>query len=75
MNWLRRLRSGFADWWRAVEEPFDCWDSDYPDSTPPGFVDSDQFRFVPEIPRGMRAPDTEPTSPGALDSDLSRLEP
>lgn len=44
--------------WRVVPEyPFD-WD--YPDSTPP--LDSD-----------FGCPDTEPTSPGALDSDLGRL--
>lgn len=71
MNWLRRLWSRLTSWRREIEEPFDV---NYPDSTPPGFTDSDQFQFVPEIPPGMRAPDTEPTSPGALDSDLSRLE-
>jgi len=28
----------------------------------------------PSIPEGMECPDTQPTSPGALDSDLGRLE-
>lgn len=28
----------------------------------------------PSIPEGMECPDTQPTSPGALDSDLARLE-
>lgn len=29
---------------------------------------------LPSIPEGMECPDTQPTSPGALDSDLGRLE-
>lgn len=28
----------------------------------------------PSIPEGMECPDTQPTSPGALDSDHARLE-
>jgi hypothetical protein len=47
------------EWWRGFQDPFD-WD--YPDSEP-GFRDSD-----------MDCPDTMPTSPGALDSDLGRLD-
>ena len=44
--------------WRVVPEyPFD-WS--FPDSHPP-------------VPDGMDCPDTQPTSPGALDSDLGRL--
>ncbi len=46
------------EWWRAVEEPFDI---DFPDSAPPISDDFD-------------CPDTQPTSPGALDSDLARLQ-
>lgn len=47
--------------WREVpEDPMDVFDSDYPASAPP--IDSD-----------FGCPDTEPTSPGALDSDLGRL--
>jgi hypothetical protein len=73
MNWLRRLWSRVTSWRREIEEPFDM---NFPDSTPPGYSDSAPFgRFVPESPPGMEAPDTMPTSPGALDSDLSRLEP
>jgi hypothetical protein len=45
-------------WKREVEEPFD-WA--YPDSHPP-------------TPEDLDCPDTQPTSPGALDSDLQRLE-
>lgn len=72
MTWWARLVSRIAGRPLPTDEPFD---ETYPDSTPPRFVDSDQFRFVPEIPPGMRAPDTEPTSPGALDTDPQRLEP
>lgn len=61
MNWLRRLR----DWWRelcdACGEPWPEWEDDYPDSTPP-------------IPDGFDCPDTQPTSPGALDTLPGRLE-
>jgi len=45
-------------WRNAPEDPFDL---EYPDSAP-----------APESDFGC--PDTEPTSPGALDSDLSRLQ-
>lgn len=72
MNWLRLLWSRVTGWRREVEEPFDI---NYPDSTPPGFVDSDQLRYPPEIPHGWPPPTTMPTSPGALDCDLDRLEP
>lgn len=61
MTWLGRLWTRWRAWRDEVAEPFDCWDSDYPNSAPP--VDSD-----------FGCPDTQPTSPGALDSDLGRLE-
>ena len=61
MNWLRRLR----DWWRelcvACGEPWPEWEDDYPDSTPPTL-------------EGFDCPDTEPTSPGALDTLPGRLQ-
>ena len=47
----------------AVRNPFDFADTDVPDSAP-DFMDSD-FHFG--------APDTQPTSPGALDTDPGRL--
>lgn len=47
-------------WWAWRQVPEDPFDMGYPDSYPP--VDSD-----------FECPDTEPTSPGALDSDLARL--
>jgi hypothetical protein len=65
MTWFRLLWSRWRRWRADAEEPFDF---DFPDSTPPGFVDSDQFRFLPEIPDGMPPPETQPTSPGALDT-------
>jgi len=50
--------------WGRLREWFhhaeEPFDFDFPDSAP----------AVPE----MDCPDTQPTSPGALDSDLSRLE-
>jgi len=48
------------NWRKEVSEPFDWAYPDAPDSHPP--VDSD-----------FECPDTQPTSPGALDSDLGRL--
>lgn len=71
MTWWRLLIGRWRKWRSVTEEPFDF---DFPDSTPPGFVDSDQFRFLPEIPADMPPPETQPTSPGALDSDPMRLE-
>lgn len=44
----------------ALREPQADWDSDYPDSNP-------------RIPSDFGA-DTQPTSPGALDSDHGRLK-
>jgi len=42
--------------WRAApEDPLDVWSDDYPDSAPP-------------VPDGFECPDTQPTSPGALDT-------
>lgn len=58
MNWLINLWHRFTGWWFEVEEPFDI---DYPSSEPP--PDSD-----------FGCPDTQPTAPGALDSDLGRLK-
>lgn len=46
----------------ALRNPFDFADTDVPDSSP-DFMDPDDFG----------APDTQPTSPGALDSDRGRL--
>jgi len=66
MNWLRRLRDWRRELCDACGEPWPDWEDDYPDSTPPGFVDSDQFRFLPEIPKGMPSSDTKPTDPDAL---------
>lgn len=37
-------------------------------------VDDDFLASAPPIPEGMECPDTQPTTPGALDSDLGRLE-
>lgn len=59
MTWFGRLHQRLRDWLHEIEEPFDF---DFPDSAPP-------------VPDDLECPDTEPTSPGALDSDLSRLEP
>lgn len=58
MSWLRRVLATWRQWWREVEDPL--WDGNFPDSAPPALD-------------GMDCPDTEPTSPGALDSDLGRL--
>jgi len=44
--------------WRREAE--EPFDFDFPDSAPP----------IPD----MDCPDTQPTSPGALDSDLARLK-
>lgn len=59
MNYLRRLHN----WWRELlnscREPWPDWDDGYPDSEP-----------IPD----MECPDTQPTSPGALDSDHARLK-
>ena len=57
MNQLRRL----LEWWREVKEPVDVFDSDFPGD------------WVDRVPQDMGAPDTQPTSPGALDSDLGDL--
>ena len=61
MNWLRRLR----EWWRelieACGEPWPDWDDEFPDSYPP-------------IPDDFDCPDTQPTSPGLLDTLPGRLE-
>lgn len=52
------------DLWRRMREwrhqIEEPFDFDFPDSAPP----------MPD----MDCPDTQPTSPGALDSDLARLE-
>jgi len=58
MTWTRRLFNRWKQWRRNVEEPFDM---DFPDSAPP-------------IPDGFDCPDTQPTSPGALDTLPGRLE-
>jgi len=58
MTCLRRLLKRWEQWRRDVEEPFDM---DFPDSAPP-------------IPDGFDCPDTQPTSPGALDTLPGRLE-
>lgn len=66
--WLAHLLDALAIRWRqfrdACREPFDVYeddlDSDYPDLSGP--------------PAGLDCPDTQPTSPGALDSDLGRLQ-
>lgn len=60
MGWLASLFGRVTRWRREVAEPFDVWDADYPDSAPP-------------VPPDLDCPDTQPTSPGALDSDLGRL--
>lgn len=61
MNRLRRLHQ----WWRelieAWREPLDVWDDDFPDSDQP-------------IPDGWECPDTQPTSPGPLDTLPGRLQ-
>jgi len=57
MIW-RRL----VDWWRGVQEPFDV---DFPDSDLGGYAD--------RTPEGIDCPTTQPTSPGALESDLGGL--
>jgi len=46
-----------VDWWWDIRNPFE---------------ESWDSSF-PEIPDDLGCPDTEPTSPGALDSDLGRL--
>ncbi len=46
------------EWWRKVKEPFD-WDFPY---SQPSMRDD-----------ALECPDTQPTSPGALDSDLGDL--
>lgn len=64
MSWLRRLWAGWQGWRREIEEPFDAdfpGDSDYYDSTPP-------------IPAGFEPCDTQPTSPGLLDTLPGRLK-
>jgi len=52
-------------WWRdligAIEDPFDI--------EFPGYEDSD-----PGMPAGLDCPDTQPTSPGALDTLPGNLE-
>lgn len=58
MLWDRLLR-----WWNDVQEPFDVFDS-VPNSQPqPDWLDQHE----------LDCPDTQPTSPGALDSDLGDL--
>ena len=53
-----------VEWWREVQEPFDY-----------GFPDPDEFGdFVDRTPEGLECPDTQPTSPGALDTLHGRLE-
>lgn len=59
MKWWRRLLGG----WREVQEPF-TFDSDY--------LDSDAW--TDRTPLETNCPDTEPTSPGALDTLPERLE-
>jgi len=54
-----KWRAVLLDWWREVQEPFDV------DSTP---------NSAPAPDSDFGCPDTQPTAPGALDSDLSRLE-
>ena len=58
MIWLRHLLQHLRGWWHEIEAQLDFG---YPDNEPP--VDSD-----------FGCPDTQPTSPGALDSDLARLK-
>lgn len=46
--------------WAAWKDPMDVFDDDYPDSHP----------FTDPIPLDADCPDTQPTSPGALDDDV-----
>ena len=63
MKWFDAL----VDWWWDIRNPFEeSWDSSFP------FEESWDSSF-PEISDDLGCPDTEPTSPGALDSDLGRL--
>ncbi len=61
MNLLHRLRDWWCDLLEAWREPLDVWDSDFPDSSPP-------------IPDDFDCPDTQPTSPGLLDTLPGELE-
>ena len=64
MNWwwllpLAILIGIVGVWPTWRDAPEDPFDMDFPDSAPPMELD---------------CPDTQPTSPGALDSDLARLK-
>lgn len=58
MTWWRRLLERWRQWRSDVADPFDM---DFPDSAPP-------------TPSDLWCPDTQPTSPGALDTLPGRLE-
>lgn len=59
MRWLRYLWECLLEWRREISEPFDF---DFPDSEP----------ALPDD--CLDCPDTQPTSPGALDTLPARLE-
>lgn len=52
-----------AAWWRESRQRKEEPDSGYP-----------QVDFTDRTPEGLDCPDTEPTSPGALDTLPGRLE-
>lgn len=54
-----------------LDRLIDCWSDMRNELANVGEEWSNSF---PSIPEGMECPDTQPTSPGALDSDHARLE-
>ena len=73
MRWLTRLIEWWSDLLNAWREPLDVWDSDFPESdgSDSGYPQHD---FADRIPEGFHPCDTQPTSPGALDTLPGRLE-
>lgn len=53
--------------WRWIADAISAWRE-------PFDVAEEWDQSLPPIPEDLDCPDTQPTTPGALDSDLARLE-
>lgn len=51
-----------------------CWWWELRNWSDPQNVGEEWSNSFPSIPEGLECPDTQPTSPGAPDSDLGRLQ-